>query len=162
MTSIGLNSQRECLRLGQPSIIWEAVSCAAVIFGVMQLQHCEYVTCSALLARIKLRGLQLAMPDVKNTDLRCSTELNHGEHLHAGIALKTSKEKVKTGWEMVKPVRKRGHRLFEFAVEVAAGPATSFLRHTKASFLMQQATCRHHVIKQIFWAPRYAPVPTSA
>lgn len=51
--------------------------------------------------------------------------------LFAGIALKPATQKMKKSLDKMKPVRKRGHRMFEFAVEVAAGPATSFLRHTK-------------------------------
>ncbi|KAK9867091.1 hypothetical protein WJX84_006946 [Apatococcus fuscideae] len=69
---------------------------------------------------------------IDEVDLRDVSRHNLDQNANLkDMALKTSKQKAKTGWEKVKPVRKRGHRLFEFAVEVAAGPATSFLRHTK-------------------------------
>ena len=51
--------------------------------------------------------------------------------LPAGIALKPATQRMKKSLEKMKPMHKKGHRMFEFAVEVAAGPATSFLRHTK-------------------------------
>ena len=67
--------------------------------------------------------------------MQATNNLRRNVLLGAVARLKVADHKVKAGWDKVKPVSKRGHRLFEFAVEVAAGPATSFLRHTKVCFL---------------------------